>query len=394
MTARDKQTGNETQTAALHQAMLALANPTDHARSSWKRGRAVHLSAFRLRKLRFMVAQRGFFGRMANTLRWLRERKKTDAVHYLPPAVVIETMNGCNLRCPQCATGTSDPAGRQKGRAGLPDMKAVIDQVCGKCLQVSFHNLGEPLLNEDFYAACDYAVGKGLWTVIHSNLNIRSPDLARRIIASRLCNLVISCDGATQEVYEQYRVGGDVELVFRNLSDIARERRRAGRRLPWITAQFLVFEHNWQQMRPFQERALAAGADEILFLPGNRNGAFQSGHAAADLIFRLSELDWVEREPVRLCCDLWDTLIVTYDRGLYPCCFAYRDSDLFSGPQEADAATILERWNGPAYRAARRFFLGRALGRQDLPEPCRECRRAAACDRDREHPADAATPCR
>ncbi|MCU0915742.1 MAG: radical SAM protein [Planctomycetes bacterium] len=374
---------HEAQAATLHQAMLAIANPTDQARSSWKRGRVAHLSALRRCKLRFMIAQRGFPGRLANALRWLRERKRAEEVHYLPPAAVIEAMNGCNLRCPECATGTAATAARRKGKAGLEDMKSVIDQVCGKCLQVSFHNLGEPLLNDDFYAACDYAVGRGLWTVIHSNLNIRSQDLARRIISCRLCNLVISCDGATPEVYEQYRVGGDVELVFRNLQDIVAEKRRAGRRLPWITAQFLVFEHNWHQMQRFQERALTAGADEILFLPGNRHGAFQSGHAAADLIFRLSELDWVEREPVHLCGDPWDTLIVTYDRGLYPCCFAYRDRDLFSAPREADTGTILERWNGPAYRAARRFFLGRSLARQDLPDPCRDCTRAAACDQGR-----------
>jgi MoaA/NifB/PqqE/SkfB family radical SAM enzyme len=370
----------EVETAQAHQVMLEIAEPTDQGRSSWRRGRARYLSKLRLLKLRFMIAQRGFLRRAANALVWLLERGRVSKVHYLPSVVAVESVNGCNLRCPECPTGTSDPLGRRKGKAKLQDMKSVIDQVAGKCLQMSFHNQGEPLLNDDFYAACAYAVGKGLWTVIHSNLSIRSKDLAQRIVSSRLCNLVVSCDGVTQEVYEKYRVGGDVELVFENMRAIAEEKRKAGRRLPWITAQFLVFDHNWWQMKRFQERALSAGANEILFLPGYRNGTVKSGHVGAEQVFQLSQLDWIERKPASTCCDVWDTLLIAYDGGLYPCCFSYRDQDLFSAPEEASEFAIADRWNGPAYRAARRFFLGNSMPLKDLPEPCRCCERAVACE--------------
>lgn len=372
-------TQNDAETAQAQRAMLEVAAPTDEGRSSWKKGRVRYLSKLRLLKLRFMISQRGFPRRLVNTLLWLVERKRASRVHCLPAVISLEAVNGCNLRCPECSTGLSDPAGRRKGKARLQGMKAIIDQVAGKCLQMSFHGLGEPLLNDDFYAACDYAVEKGLWTAIHSNLNLTSQDLARRIVSSRLCNLVVSCDGVTQEVYEKYRVGGDVELVFRNMRAIAEEKRRARRRLPWITAQFLVFDHNWRQMGQFQERALAAGADEILFLPGCRNGTVKSGHVGAEQVFQLSELEWIERKPARTCCDVWDTLLVAYDGGLYPCCFVYRDQDLFSTPEEAKEWTIAERWNGPAYRAARRFFLGEAVSLQELPPPCRSCERALVC---------------
>jgi pyruvate-formate lyase-activating enzyme len=369
----------DAETAQTQRAMLTIAAPTDEGHSSWKKGRATYLNRFRFLKLRYMIAQRRFPRRAVNALLWLVERRRASRVHYLPAVVSLEAVNGCNLRCPECPTGLSDPSGRKKGKAKLQDMKAAIDQVAGKCLQISFHNLGEPLLNDDFYAACAYAGEKGLWTAIHSNLNIKSRDLARKIVSARLCNLVVSCDGATQEVYEKYRVGGDVELVFQNLRDVAEEKHRAGRRFPWITAQFLVFDHNWRQMAQFRARALAAGANEILFLPGCRNGAVKSGHVGAERIFSLAELEWIDRKPASTCCDVWDTLLMTYDGGLYPCCFAYRDQDLFSAPQEAGASPLAERWNAPAYRAARRFFLGDSISLQDLPQPCRFCARAVAC---------------
>jgi pyruvate-formate lyase-activating enzyme len=360
------------------QAMLRIANPQDRNRYSWRRGRARFLDRFRWLKLCFMLKQRYLPLRAINSLLFLLERKRISRVHYLPPVVSVEAVGGCNLRCPECATGAASPLGRKKGKATLSYMKSVIDQICRRSLQISFHGSGEPLLNDDFYAACAYAEEKGLWTVIHSNLNIRTEGLAQKIVSSRLCNLVISCDGATQAVYEKYRVGGDVELVFRNLQEIVREKQKTGSSFPWITAQFLVFEHNWQEMGLFRERALAAGADELLFLPGCRNGAFQAGRAGADQVFSLAELDWVQRESPPICWDLWDSLLLTYDGGAYPCCFGFRDADLFVAPQEADQRVIRRYWNCPEFRTARRFFCGRPVPRNELPQPCRSCARTGA----------------
>ena len=358
--------------------MLDIADPQDRTRSSWKRGRTRYLTDLRVRKLMFMARQRHFPMRVLNALVFLLERKRAVRVHYLPPVMTVESVTGCNLRCPECPTGLSDPRGRKTGKAKLDDMKSIIDQMSRRSLQINFHHQGEPLLNDDFFAACEYAAGKGLWTAIHSNLSLKREDLAARIVASRLGNLVVSCDGATQEIYEKYRAGGDVDLVLENLRQVAQEKKRLNRRLPWLTAQFLVFEHNWHEMKSFRERAVAAGADEVLFLPGCRNGTTKSGHVGAEQVFRLSELTWQNRETPTMCCDVWDNVILTYDGGIFPCCFCYRDEDLFDRPQEPTTTRLLDRFNGPAYRRIRRFFLGKAERRADLPLPCRHCERTAA----------------
>ena len=368
-------TPDNTAAAEVHRTMLQIADPQDRDRSSWKRGRTRYFTKLRLLKLRFMLKQRWFPLRALNGVVYLMERKRVSRVHYFPPVVTVEAVNGCNLSCPECPTGSSGPLGRKKGKARLKDMRCVIDQVYRRSLQMSFHHLGEPLLNDDFYAACDYAVEKGLWTVIHSNLNIRTEDLARKVVSSRLCNLVVSCDGATQAVYEKYRVGGDLELVFQNLREIAEEKRKVGSPFPWLTAQFLIFDHNWHEMGLFQEKALSAGANEVLFLPGCRNGTAKSGHVGAEQVFRLSTLDWVDRETPDTCCDVWDSLLMTYDKGVYPCCFSYRDTDLFATPQASGERTLADHWNCPEFRMVRRFFLGDSVPLRDLPEPCEHCER-------------------
>ncbi len=371
-------TQDNMETAEMHRVMREIADPDDRDRNSWRRGRARYFDRFRLLKLRFMVGQRYFPLRAANGILYLLERKRVSRAHYFPVAVTVEAMAGCNLSCPECPMGSSHPLGRKKGRATLADMKSIIDQICRWSLQLNFHHLGEPLLNDDFYAACDYAVGRGLWTVIHSNLSLRSEDLAQRIVSSRLCNLVVSCDGVTQEVYEKYRVGGDVELVFRNMRAVAEEKRRRGSRFPWITAQFLVFEHNWREMESFQERACSAGADEVLFLPGCRNGAPKSGRVGTDEVFSLSELNWVKRESPATCWDLWDSLLITCDGGIFPCCFSFKDADLFLTPQEAGRRSIAACWNCEKYRTSRRLFLDNSTRLKDLPCPCRDCERTRA----------------
>lgn len=376
---------DDVDTAEIHRRMLEIASPDDRARRSWKRGRTRYLTELRLLKLRFMARQRYSPLRAMNLLVFLLERKRGRTVHYVPPVVTVEAMNGCNLRCPECPTGTSAPLSREPGKATLEDLKSVIDQICRKSLQINFHHLGEPLLNSDFYAACAYAVEKGLWTAVHSNLNLRTADLPQKIVSSRLCNLVVSCDGATQEVYEKYRMGGDVELVFRNLRNIAEHKRASGSRFPWITAQFLVFDHNWHEMELYRERAIAAGADEVLFLPGCRNGTAKSGHVWAEEVFNLSRLAWEPRPTPATCAELWETPIITYDGGLYPCCFCFRDEDLFVTPQESGGRALADHWNSRAYRTARGFFLGDPMPLQDLPRPCRNCGRTLARRSDR-HP--------
>jgi len=361
----------------LHQAMLRIADPDDRSRHSWRHGRARYLDKFRWLKFRFLIAQRHFPRRALNFLVYVLERGRAAKVHYLPTVIPIEAVNGCNLRCPECPTGARDEAARKQGKASPDHMKTTIDQVHKRSIQMSFHHFGEPLLNDDFYAACAYAVEKGLWTVIHTKLSLAVDNLAERLVSSRLRHLVVSCDGATQEVYEQYRAGGDVELVFRNLADIVAEKRERGTPFPWITAQFLIFEHNWHEMQAYQERALTAGADDVLFLPGCRNGAPKSGHVGAEEVFSLAQRKWIPRESPRICGLLWDHPIITYDGGLYPCCFSYRDQDLFVTPAAGKEDTLMDLWNCPAYIQARRFFRTGAIARGDLPLPCKHCERTA-----------------
>ncbi len=63
----------------------------------------------------------------------------------------------------------------------------------------------------------------GIGTATSSNMNLvhKDVDYLYQVVDSGLDHLVLSIDGTTQEVYEQYRRGGNLEHVLRNVKEIA-----------------------------------------------------------------------------------------------------------------------------------------------------------------------------
>lgn len=325
-------------------------------------------------KYRNFVFQRYFPLKLMNFIIYLLERNRVSKVHYLPFFLSLDICNVCNLRCPGCPTGLRAPSIRKAGMATIAMVKRVIDEAARKCVQIEFCHIGEPLLNEEFYSACYYAAQKGLWTTIHSNLNIEDKDLARKIVDSGLHNLIISCDGATQEIYEKYRRGGNIELMFENIKRISIEKNKRKLTFPQISAKFLIFDHNWHEIKLFKEKALAAGADCVLFSPAYMKETSKSNIMATAQVFNLEELKW-EDIRFRSCKEIWDRLLLDYDGAVYPCCGCFKESDLFINPEDARKMKLIEQWNSPQFISIRSFFLGKSnMELHDLPQPCNTCR--------------------
>lgn len=357
----------------LHERARLAAQPRV-SDSYWLQYRSRVTDRYHRLKLEYLLRQRHFPLRAANFVVYLVERGRVSRVHYIPPVVSLDPSSSCNLRCPGCTTGNATPGRRRRGFATLEAMSKVIDRIHRRSFQVQLFHWGEPLLSPSSLAASAYAASRGLWTSIHSNLSLDQPNLAQRIVDSGLCNLVVSVDGATQKTYELYRRRGDVDLVFRNIEAIVEARNSCGASLPWITAKFCVFDHNWHEVEAFREHAEQAGVDEVLFLGGFSNGVYHSGDIATELEFDLDTLTWSPRYLVPGCRQLWEAMSIDYDGAVYPCCDAFRDEDLFAPPESAWSVPLLDSWNSPSHQQSRRFFMGETSA-DELPTPCRSCGR-------------------
>src|SRR5204862_6960234 len=100
--------------------------------------------------------------------------------------------------------------------------KETIDQLSKELLYLVFYFQGEPYLNPDFLDMVKYASSKKIYTATSTNAHYLNDENARRTIESGLDRLIISIDGTTQDVYQQYRVGGRLDKVLEGTKNIVR----------------------------------------------------------------------------------------------------------------------------------------------------------------------------
>ena len=195
---------------------------------------------------------------LARVQRWLRR----DRLIGMPPHYFIDPINICNLRCPLCPTGCGVLA-RPRGRMALDDLKRIVDEIAPYAYRVELYNWGEPLLHPQIFEMIEYVSQRRIAVGLSSNLNYLDANMARRLVASGLSQLVVSVDGVTQESYAAYRRGGRLDVVLENLRLLLETRRAVGRRTPFIIWRMLIGKHNEHEVEAGQRMAHDMGVDSF-----------------------------------------------------------------------------------------------------------------------------------
>ena len=156
----------------------------------------------------------------------------------------------------------------------------------------------------------------------------------------------MSIDGATQEVYERYRVGGDLAKVVENCRSIAEAKRRLGKSLPRLTLQFLQFPWNANEGDAVRRLAEALDMRPLAF-----RGAVPDPSWGRD-----GWPPWFLSHTPRPCPFLWGQPVLTVDRHLALCRGVFQASDDFTPL----AGSFRAAWNHERYRVARGLFRRRS----------------------------------
>ena len=160
-----------------------------------------------------------------------------------PVSISFEPTTSCNLRCPECPSGLRAFT-RPTGMLQKSFFKETIDQLRKELLYLVFYFQGEPYLNPDFLEMVKYASSKKIYTATSTNAHYLNDENARRTIESGLDRLIISIDGTTQEVYQQYRIGGKLEKVLEGTRNVVKWKKELKSKTPFIIFQFLVVKPN------------------------------------------------------------------------------------------------------------------------------------------------------
>src|SRR5262245_27051581 len=206
----------------------------------------------------------GEAGLRARVRRWLQP------VRYLPFAlgrpssprtVVIDPLARCNLACPLGPTGRGHTTSRGKGMLSLALYCKILDQL-PKLHTVRLFNWGEPLLHPQIDEMISIAARRGISVHAHSHFSLKKDDaFFERLIDAGLHSIWVSIDGASEETYARYRVGGDFGLAFANLERLAKAKRRLGSKTPRIVWKFIVHRHNAHEVEVARRMAREIGVE-------------------------------------------------------------------------------------------------------------------------------------
>ncbi|MBI4557225.1 MAG: radical SAM protein [Candidatus Hydrogenedentes bacterium] len=272
---------------------------------------------------------------------------KAVEVKSLPYILNLDTLNGCNLKCPFCPTGTGQHE-RPKARLPLEHAKNVIDAVKDHVLEVRFYNWGEPFLNPNIFEIIRHAREAGLYTIINSNFSIRVDHLAEKILDSGLDFLSLSVDGLEQGTLEIYRRKANSELVFENVRKLVAARRGRGLSRPRIELAFLVFRHNEHEVPRLEAMGKELGVDHIY---PRRAYIFHES-----LVPEHPDFQPRQYEFTGTCDFLYQELTIEATGSVSPCCTSM--SSKWDIGKIQDLEDMRRFWNAPEFRAMRALYAG------------------------------------
>lgn len=288
-----------------------------------------------------------------------------------PIKVGFEPTTSCNLRCPECPSGLRSFT-RPTGMAHLDLFRNTVDQLHQELIYMLLYFQGEPYLNQNFLEMASYASKKGIYTATSTNGHYLTEAKAKETIESGLREVIISIDGTSQEVYQQYRVGGNLERVKKGVKNLVKAREQAGSLHPFILIQFLVVKPNEHQVEEIEALGKELGVDEVVLKTAQiydyENGSPFIPEQDEFSRYKLQQDGTysIKNSLDNQCWKLWHGAEITWDGKVLPCCFD-KDAEFIMGSLEN--SSFSEIWRSEPYDQFRQQLLS---GRAEI-DMCKNC---------------------
>jgi MoaA/NifB/PqqE/SkfB family radical SAM enzyme len=297
-----------------------------------------------------------------NILHGLYEWKSHKSVlKSMPFLVRLNTSEICNLRCSCCRLKNSfnlkPGQSRDQYVMNLDTFDKVLSQTGAHAQRMTFHISGEPMMNPNLFKMVRKAHERKVFTYFSTNFNLMTPALLPELFESGLDKLRICFDGFSQEVYETYRVGGDVEKLRQAIAMTMEEKRRRGAPRPVVEVQIILFAHVQPEVDQIKRFCKEQGVDQIIMIPDGCN--FDGSHVLT-----------VQGKPYTGCFWPWLNMVLNFDGAVYPCGQGFDGRIPYGNVNRESVASI---WNNELFTETRRFLSGKSPRRADLNLQCYNC---------------------
>jgi radical SAM protein with 4Fe4S-binding SPASM domain len=294
----------------------------------------------------------------------LQTKSKQIFVLGMPNTLIIETGAVCPLHCPFCPQSRDD-FDLTRELLTFDNFKKIIDYFENFVDTVLLFNWGEPLLNPDLSEMIVYASERKIRTVVHSNLNFLTEELAEKLIKSGLSELVSSIDGVSEESYQAYRRGGSFNIAINNLKLLLHKRKQLGMGMPNIIWKFLVFkqnEHEIEKARRIAQQIEVPIDFKFAVAPGEFEPTLEK-YSNSDFINKFI------RDYGLPCEQLWRAPVICPDGSVLPCCMVSHKKYIVGNLFEQDFKSI---WNNEKYQLIRKIVTGK-MSKSDSSFFCYNC---------------------
>lgn len=281
-----------------------------------------------------------------------------------PTHIQLEPTNICNLKCVLCPV--TEGLKRPSGHMELNTFKKIIDEIGQYLFIIILWDWGEPFLNPSIYDMISYAKRRGIGIISSTNGQIFAREShAEKLVRSGIDSIIFSVDGVTQQTYEQYRQGGDLNRVLAGIRRVVEVKRALNSKTPLIDFRFIVMKHNEHEIPRLKDFAKSLGVDaltlrtlctydggEYCFTEANGNEFLPENPDYQSFRF-----DSQDQSPIRRksnpCKVLWNNPAVHCDGIVCPCAFDPHGRYILGNLARN---TFKDIWWGDAYRRLRRQF--------------------------------------
>lgn len=277
-----------------------------------------------------------------------------------PISISFEPTTSCNLRCPECPSGLREFT-RPTGMLEKGFFEQTIDDIHKELLYLIFYFQGEPYLNPEFLPMVNYASQKKIYTATSTNAHYLTEEKAKQTVESGLDRLIISIDGTTQDVYRQYRVGGQLNKVIEGAKNIVKWKKELKSKTPLVVFQFLVVKPNEHQLEDVKQLAKEIGVDDVWFKTAQ---VYDYEKDPNQLIPSLNKYSRYKKNAdgsyspknklQNHCWKLWHANVITWDGLVVPCCF---DKDATHQLGNLKMQSFKQAWNNDNYKQFRKELM-------------------------------------
>lgn len=289
--------------------------------------------------------------------------------------VSLDSSVMCQLKCPMCPSveGLSKEGVLGWGYLRFNDFKNFVENN-PSIKKIELSNSGEPFLNPELNQIIKYSYLKNvnLYIGTGANLNSVTKDVLESLVKYKVKTLNVSLDGATNETYKIYRIGGDLNKVLRNIKTINYFKKKYQSKFPKLLWQFVIMGHNEHELLNARNMAKKLGMsfytklNRVSSYSPVKNEKYVRKESGLGVANRREFVQKYKRLYINACLRLWNSPQINWDGKLLGCNVNMWDH--FGNVFKTSLKQCLE---SERYIYAKQMVLGKKKARKDIP--CSRC---------------------